>query len=75
MLVFLDRHRRSGHFLEWKVRLFSVAAVIALAGIFLDERWMTAVAIVVLAAAMSLRFLPGGMGEDVHAGDDEDGSG
>jgi hypothetical protein len=55
-----DRRRRGDRFLEWKIRLFSVAAVLALAGIYLDERWMSGTAIVVLAGAMLLRFLPGG---------------
>ncbi len=55
-----DRRRRDDRFLEWKIRLFTIAAVAAMAGIYLDERWMTGTAIVVLAAGMALRFLPGG---------------
>jgi hypothetical protein len=54
-----DRRRRAGRFLEWKVGLFSVAAVLGLAGISLEERWMTGGAIVVLLGAMLLRLLPG----------------
>lgn len=66
----LDRSRRAGRHLAWKVRLFSAGAVLALAGIFLDDRWITGVAIVVLTAGMALRFLP------MHeAEDEEDGSG
>ena len=56
----LDRSRRAGRFLEWKVRLFSLAAVLAIAGIYFDERWMTGSAIGVLVAGLGLRFLPGG---------------
>ncbi len=57
-MVFLDRSGRAGHYMEWKVRLFSVAAVMALVGIYLDERWMTGTAIVLLLMGLSLRFLP-----------------
>jgi hypothetical protein len=63
MMVFLDRKRRAGPYLEWKVRIFAVAAVVALAGIYLEERWLTGTAIVILVAGLSLRFLPAG-GED-----------
>lgn len=55
----MSRSRRDDdRWLEWKVRLFSVAAVLALAGMYLEERWMTGTAIVVLVGAVSLRFLP-----------------
>lgn len=70
--MFVDRGRRDDRFLEWKVRLFSVAAVLALAGLYLEERWMTGTAIAVLAIAMLLRFLPGGRlaeGPEEDAGD------
>ena len=55
-----DRRRRGDRFLEWKIAIFSVAAVVGLAGIYLDERWLTGAAIALLAGGMSLRFLPGG---------------
>lgn len=58
-MVFLDRGRKAGKYLEWKVRLFGVGAVLALAGLYLDERWMTGLAILVLLAGMLVRFLPG----------------
>lgn len=69
MIVFLDRRRRAGPYLEWKVRIFAVAAVVGLAGIYLDERWLTGTAIVILLAGLSLRFLPHERGE----GDEDPG--
>lgn len=56
MVLRLDRTRRAGRHLEWKVRLFAVGAVLGLAGIFLEERWLTGTAIVVLAGGALLRF-------------------
>ena len=58
--MLLDRRRKVGRYLEWKVRLFAVGAVLGLAGIYTDQRWMTAAAIGVLALGMGFRFLPGG---------------
>jgi hypothetical protein len=55
-----DRSLRADPFLEWKVRLFSVGAVVALVGIYLDDRWVTGAALVLLGAGVLLRFLPGG---------------
>lgn len=57
MVLRLDRSRRAGPHLEWKVRLFAVGAVLGLAGIFLEEAWLTGVAIVVLAGGALLRFV------------------
>jgi len=67
-----DRPPRDDHFLEWKVGLFSVAAVLGLGGIYLERGWLTGAAILLLASAMSLRFLPGGAGRGMYADDDED---
>lgn len=53
----LDRDRRAGPWLEWKVRLFTVGAVLAMAGIYLDESWLVYAAIAVLVAGVGLRFL------------------
>ena len=50
MSLFLDRSRRSGHRLEWKVAVFTVGAVMALTGIYFEERWLTGTAILVLVA-------------------------
>jgi len=54
------RDRQAGPFLEWKVRIFVTGAVLGLAGIFLDERWMVGAAIVVLVLGMAIRFLSHG---------------
>ena len=71
--MFVDRRRRDDPFLEWKVRLFSVAAVLVLLGLYLDNRWVTGLAIAVLAVAMLLRFLPGGSAHEVTS-EDQDGA-
>jgi hypothetical protein len=74
VFLFVDRSPRDDRFLEWKIRLFSVAAVLALVGIYLDERWMTGTALVVLTAGLLLRFLPrSGNGDDRSVEDDERG--
>jgi hypothetical protein len=70
--MLLDRDRRAGKYLEWKVRLFSVAAVVALAGIYLESRWLTGGAILILAAGLLLRFLPGEH-DDTEAEEELDG--
>ncbi len=60
-MAFASQHRRGDdRWLEWKVRLFSVAAVLGLAGIYFAERWMTGAAILVLAGGIFLRLIPGG---------------
>lgn len=68
--MFFDRDRRAGRYLEWKVRLFSVAAVLAVVGIYLDNRWMTGSAAVLLLAGVLVRFLPPDSDPDT-AGTDE----
>ena len=55
-----------------------MAAVLTLVGIYLEERWMTGMAIVVLAGAMLLRFVPGQAHaaeapDDAEAGTGEEG--
>ena len=57
----LFRPRRTGRasrWLEWKVRIFAVGAVLGLAGIFLDESALITAALVVLAVGAALRLLP-----------------
>lgn len=58
--MLLDRDRKAGRYLEWKVRLFSVAAVLALVGIYLESGWMTGAAMGILLVGLMLRFLPDG---------------
>ena len=53
---FLDRSRRSGPRLEWKVGAFTVGAVMALTGMYFEERWLTGAAILVLVAGAFLHF-------------------
>lgn len=71
----LDRRRRAGPLLEWKVRLFAAGAVLGLAGIFLEEPWLTGAAIVVLSAGALLRFFAGGEkpGDGGHGEDGGEG--
>lgn len=68
-MIRLDRGRRAGPLLEWKVGVFAVGAALGLAGIFLDERWLSGAAIAVLAAGALLRFTPGARGPDDSADD------
>jgi hypothetical protein len=68
--LFLDRSKRAGRWLEWKVRLFAVAAVLAMSGIYFEERWMTLGALAVLLGAMLLGFV-GRRGEATEDEDDE----
>ena len=42
--------------LEWRVRLFGAGAILALTGMWADQRWMVNVAIAVLALGFVLRF-------------------
>lgn len=73
MALLLDRTRRAGRFLEWKVRIFAAGAVLGLAGILLDEFWLRVAAILVLASGIVLRFLPGGTASgDADLRDEED---
>ena len=70
--MLLDRDRQAGRYLEWKVRVFSVAAVLALVGIYLQSSWMTGAAIGILGVGLSLRFLPDGAGGPEGEADDEE---
>jgi hypothetical protein len=72
--LFLNRSKRSDPHLEWKVRLFVVAAVLGVSGIYFEERWMGWVAILLLLSAMLLRFVgSSGEGEEEDLeGDGED---
>jgi len=60
--LFLNRSKRAGRFLEWKVRIFAVGATLALGGMYLHQDWLVGVALVVLVGGMAVTFLPGGSG-------------
>lgn len=70
--MFFDRSRRAGRYLEWKVRIFTLGAVLAVVGMATSQSWMTWLAIVVLGAGLVLRFLPDGeeVAEDGAAHDE-----
>jgi hypothetical protein len=83
-LFFLTRSRkRSLKYLEWRVRLFGAAALLALVGIAVQLSWAIYTAIVVLVAGVALRFLEEPLEErpeeggdpDSHQEEDEDESG
>lgn len=58
-MIFLDRSRRGEDpHLEWKIVLFWVGAVLALAGMAMDRPVLVTVAIVVLVVGFLLRFPP-----------------
>lgn len=71
----LDRSRTAGRYLEWKVRIFTVGAVLAMVGMYLEEPWMTGLAIVVLLGGFVLRFLPGMDVDDGFDGDEGETNG
>jgi hypothetical protein len=56
----LSRRPRNDRHLEAKVRVFTLAAVAALAGMYWDAPIGTGLAIALLVVAMFLGFLPGG---------------
>ena len=58
MSLFIDRRPRSRRFLVWKTRIFAVAAVIALVGMYLNNPFVTGAALVLLLVGVALRFVP-----------------
>ena len=52
--------------LEWKVGVFTVGAGMALIGIYLEQRWLTGGAIVVLVAGALVGFQFGTHEEDTE---------
>jgi hypothetical protein len=52
------RRDLSTHHLAWRVRLFGIGAVLALAGVYLDRSWLVNVALGVLVVGFALRFVP-----------------
>ena len=67
----LDRSQEAGDYLVWKVRIFTVGAVLAMVGMYREESWMTGAAILVLLLGFGVRFLPGVSGPDEGEGPDE----
>lgn len=80
-MAFIPRGGGTGRYLEWKVRLFFLAAVLLLVGIAREIDLLVLLAIAVLAVAFLLRFFERpapSHEEDDEAGDDdgaEDGRG
>jgi hypothetical protein len=58
MSLLLDRKPRSRRFLAWKTRIFAVAAVIALVGMYLNNPYVTGTALVLLLGGVALRLVP-----------------
>lgn len=67
-----SRARGPGRFLQWKVRLFAVAAVILLVGMAREIDWLVGIAVALLAVAFVLRFFEKEPESDEEPGDDED---
>ena len=59
-------------YLDWKLRLFVLGASLATVGIGLEASWLVSLAILVLIAGASLRFLPGAGKGDPPGGEDPD---
>lgn len=72
----LFRARRagvSGAHLEWRVGLFAAGATLGLAGIRMEERWLTGAAIVVLAAGALVQLVTRPRDHDSRAEADDEG--
>jgi hypothetical protein len=54
---------REVKYLEWRVRIFSVGAVIAVFGLYYDNAWIIWAALAVLLTGFLVRFMPQGGGE------------
>ena len=64
-----------GRFLDWRVRLLGVAAILAVFGIGADQGWMVNLAIGVLAVSLVLGMIEGrsrGGGDDDEVDDVDD---
>jgi hypothetical protein len=73
-VVFLpSRTRTPGRHLEWRLRLFTIGALLGLGGMVMRERLLVWIAMAVLIVAFGLRFLPSH--EEVADAPDEDASG
>lgn len=74
-MAFLHRHSGpvDARFLEVRVALFTIGAVLGMAGIYLDTPWMVGVAIGVLAVGFVIRFVPRRKEESRKEGGEVDG--
>jgi hypothetical protein len=74
-MAFIDRQPRGpGRFLEWKLRLLAVGAVLLLVGMARNLDLLVILSIIVLAAAFLLRFFEKEAPEvdtDLEDGDDD----
>lgn len=82
VLIFLRRSRdeAADPWVLAKVRLFSIAAALAVGGMFLDLPWLIWLALAALAVGVLLRFLPhpadsrtGGRNDETAEGEMADG--
>ena len=73
--VLTSRESRDDPFLEWKVRILSVAIALALAGMYFEERWMTGAALVLLFGVAALRMVAGRSEPDEEDEEDEEAVG
>lgn len=76
-MIFASRRGGSAHFLEWRIRLFGVAAILAVFGIGAEQGWMVNLAIGVLAVAMVLGWIAKRRADEARwaeeaEGDDDD---
>lgn len=71
MLIFVDRTRRGPDpWVEWKVGLFLLGAVLGLVGMALGRSWLVLTAIGVLLVGVALKFLPDRSDEPEEPGAD-----
>jgi membrane protein implicated in regulation of membrane protease activity len=76
-MPFVDRRRRGpGRFLQWKMRLLAVGAVLLLVGMAREMDLLVIVAVAILLVAFALRFFereaPGGVEAEEGDGDEEE---
>lgn len=67
-----SRRRGPGRFLDWKVRLFFVGAVLLLVGMAREVDLLVLIGIAVLAVAFVLRFFERETTEETPADEDEE---
>ena len=66
-MIFARRGGEASPHLEWRIRLFGVGAILAMVGIWAEQRWLVNGALVVLVLGFALRFpkpARDGTGED-----------